>query len=475
MNIRIIYLAGSQSKDLCVTSMNFFRSDFLKHLYQLMKNFTLLFALLLFLASCSSSKRLTRTEKQLNEKIFTSSVFEKGFSGFAIFDPETNEYLYESNSKKHFTPASNMKILTYYISSKILGDSIPAIRYFTTGDSLIFFGTGDPTFLNSNFSENTKVLDFLKNRKEKLFFSNHNFDDDYLGKGWMWDDYPYAFQPQKSGFPIYGNVAEFSIDSITLPMMVRPNYFKKYILADQINQSSRPNISRSLSGNEFMLNQPAFNGKSYSKKVPFDYSERLVMELLSEKIGKKGQVISLPYFPKASSTVFATATDSLYKKLLQSSDNFVAEQLLLLCSEKQFGIMNTARIIKAATDSFLIRLPQKAILADGSGLSRYSKITPQSLVFVLNEIYKSTPFEKIKHLFPTGGVNGTIEDWYAGTPPYVFAKTGTLSGVHNLSGYVQTNSGKTLIFSFMHNNYIISSSEYKKEMQLILEWINNEL
>ena len=439
-----------------------------------MKNLIFLFALVLLFASCSTSKRLTRTEKQLNQQIDTSSVFEKGFSGFAIFDPETETYLYENNSTKHFTPASNMKIFTYYISSKILGDSIPALRYFTTGDSLVFFGTGDPTFLNSNFPENRKVIDFLKNRKEKLFLSFHNYTDDYLGKGWMWDDYLYAFQPQKSGFPIYGNVAEFSIDSASLPLKVRPHYFQKYLLADIINQSSRPKISRSIAGNEFSLNQAAFSGNAYNKKVPFDYSERLVAEFLSEEIGKPVRTISLPYLPKESSVIFSTTTDTLYKRLLQISDNFVAEQLLLLCSEKRFGVLNTARIIEEATDSLLNQLPQKSILADASGLSRYSKITPQSLVFLLNEIYKTTPFEKIKDLFPSGGVNGTIENWYAGNSPYVFAKTGTLSGVHNLSGYLQANSGKILVFSFMHNNYTVSSSEYKNEMQRILEWLRDQ-
>lgn len=439
-----------------------------------MKKIFWLFSIALFLTSCSTTNRFSRTElKTLNKKIENSEVFKKAFTGLAVFDPEKGKYLYEFNSKKHFTPASNIKILTYYVSSKILGDSIPALRYSLRNDSMILYGTGDPTFLNNNFPDSSRVIDFLKKRKEKIFLSTRNFEDDYLGKGWMWDDYPYAFQPQKSSFPIFGNVVEFSIDALDAPLVVHPDYFRKYIQSNPFNEESRARISRNVKSNEFVLNQSAFTGKAYRKKVPFDYSDQLVVSLLSDAIGKPVGSYNVEPMPENTSVFSATVADSLYKQMLHPSDNFVAEQLLLLCSDNWFGTLNTSKIIKAATDSLLTDLPQKMIWADGSGLSRYSKVTPQSLVFVLDDIYKNTSFEKIKHLFPTGGINGTLKNWYAGNTPYIFAKTGTLSGVHNISGYLETNSGKVLIFSFMHNNYTGSSSEFKKEMQTVFEWMRD--
>ena len=72
-------------------------------------------------------------------------------------------------------------------------------------------------------------------------------------------------------------------------------------------------------------------------------------------------------------------------------------------------------------------------------------------------------------IFSTGGVSGTIKNWYAAEQPYVFAKTGTLKHNHSLSGYLKTNSGKTLIFSFMNNHYPFSSTQVKTEMQSLLE------
>ena len=75
-------------------------------------------------------------------------------------------------------------------------------------------------------------------------------------------------------------------------------------------------------------------------------------------------------------------------------------------------------------------------------------------------------------MLPAGGERGTIKSWYGGKEePYVFAKTGTLSNKHCLSGYLKTKSGDVLIFSFMNNNYVGSSTPVKEEMQKVLEWI----
>ncbi|MFT6936180.1 MAG: D-alanyl-D-alanine carboxypeptidase/D-alanyl-D-alanine-endopeptidase (penicillin-binding protein 4), partial [Saprospiraceae bacterium] len=94
-------------------------------------------------------------------------------------------------------------------------------------------------------------------------------------------------------------------------------------------------------------------------------------------------------------------------------------------------------------------------------------------VYILENLYQDIDTTTLFDIFPTGGETGTIKKWYAGNPSYVFAKTGTLSNNHCLSGYVRTNSGKVLIFTFMNNHYVGSSSTYKKEMQRVLEWIRD--
>ena len=93
---------------------------------------------------------------------------------------------------------------------------------------------------------------------------------------------------------------------------------------------------------------------------------------------------------------------------------------------------------------------------------------------MLLKLWREQPHERILSLFPAGGISGTISDWYAGKDgkPYVFAKTGGMGGVQCLSGYVVCNSGKVLIFSFMHNNFVGGSRDWKLEMQRLLEQIH---
>ena len=116
--------------------------------------------------------------------------------------------LYSHNAEKYFVPASNMKLFTFYTAQKLLGDSVPGIMYSIKNDSLIFSGTGDPSFLNPNLPE-SPVFEFLKNTEKKLFYQPAVTSEEGLGPGWAWDDYNYAFSAERSEFPIFGNLASF--------------------------------------------------------------------------------------------------------------------------------------------------------------------------------------------------------------------------------------------------------------------------
>ena len=85
--------------------------------------------------------------------------------------------------------------------------------------------------------------------------------------------------------------------------------------------------------------------------------------------------------------------------------------------------------------------------------------------------------EKIKAYFPAGGESGTIERWYKadeGQPPYIYAKTGSLSMSTALSGYLITKSGKILHFSCLLNNYQIPANDLKTELQRVLYYIHDK-
>jgi D-alanyl-D-alanine carboxypeptidase/D-alanyl-D-alanine-endopeptidase (penicillin-binding protein 4) len=134
-----------------------------------------------------------------------------------------------------------------------------------------------------------------------------------------------------------------------------------------------------------------------------------------------------------------------------------------------------AAAITYATDSLLKDLPDEPQWVDGSGLSPQNMFTPRSVIKLLDKIQQEVPMEKIKAYFPAGGESGTIRNWYPadpGDPPYIYAKTGTLSMSAALSGYLFTKSGKTLLFSTFFNNYTGSSSVQKTELQKVLYFIH---
>jgi D-alanyl-D-alanine carboxypeptidase/D-alanyl-D-alanine-endopeptidase (penicillin-binding protein 4) len=71
-----------------------------------------------------------------------------------------------------------------------------------------------------------------------------------------------------------------------------------------------------------------------------------------------------------------------------------------------------------------------------------------------------------------GGQVGTLKNAYKSDVPFVFAKTGSLSGVYNQSGYLITKSGRILIFSFMNNNFVGSATKVRVKMSEIVTFLH---
>ena len=415
---------------------------------------------------------LAKKKAVLASKIEQSAIFSQSFTGFTLLDPAKKEPIYSHNADKYFTPASNTKIFTLYTALQILGDSLPMIHYQKQADSLIIWGTGHPGFLNPYLPQDSKLWQLLVDSSYQLFFTYPNFKDTPFGPGWAWDDYNYYFQAEKSAFPVYGNFVSFRWKENKI--YSSPPYFDTLLVENKTDRDM-PSLSRKRTENIFLY-QPWLDSFEL-KEIPFIYSPELVASLLSDTL--KREVRYLPYHQLSSGerlTFQQTTADTLYQLLMHQSDNFVAEQLLLMCSDKVFGIQNTDRILEYAEEQLFDFAPDELVWRDGSGLSRYNLFTPRTVASVLQKLYKLVPEQRLFDLFPAGGQAGTLEKWYGGkdTVSYIFAKTGTLSNKHCLSGYIRTKSNRILIFSFMHNNFIKGPNNLKVEMEEILEWIRDQ-
>ena len=394
------------------------------------------------------------------QQIIRSNVFEQAFTGFALYDLQSQEWLFQQQSGKAFVPASSLKILTLFGVLDQLSDSLPALRYQIRGDSLVFWGTGYPAFLHPNCPVDSSLIQFFTQAPKDLYFSNHNFFTTAYAPGWAWEDYRYTFQSDRAPFPVYGN--KIRIEKRRDTLVTQPAFFESYLLSANQLQSA---IQRDYASNQLLYN-PAYP-IARPRELPFKYSNLLFTQLLQDTCQRPIQLYPRPLLPDSTTqTLYLPTRDTLLRRMMLQSDNFLAEQLLLQVAETLSDSLRSEIAIRYLLDGPLADLPDRPVWVDGSGLSRYNLISPRSLVTVLQRLYQRYPWPQLRQYFPQSGRSGTLKSWFE--QPYVWAKTGSMSHLNSLSGFIECRSGKILAFCFMHNNYVGSAKEYRKEMESIL-------
>ncbi len=427
--------------------------------------------LIVFLISVtvSAQKISTRKIKKMIEK---SEILQEHLVGFALYNQDKNKMIFNYNANKHFIPASNIKMYTLYTCLEMLGDSVPALKYVTKGDSLIFWGTGDPSLSYANF-KSEKIYDFLKTTTKKLFFVSTNYSGNFYGAGWAYGDYNRYYQPEITPFPIEGNLAKITYNNDSLK--VKPTVLTQYFSSDKNLNPGNFSVQRSLEMNKFTYPTSTPTVDFY-QEIPFKTSPDLTIAILKEKINK--EITPIHYLlPQNASVIYSEKTDEVLSAMMLPSDNFIAEQLLLVCASTLSNNLNTASIIAYSKQHFMEEFSKNIKWVDGSGLSRYNLLTPNSSVELLKKIKDKVNNEARLHsFFPAGGVSGTLKNVYKtdNGEAFIWAKTGTLSNNHSQSGYLITKKGKRLIFSFMHNNFIKPTADIRNEIVRIMTEIHNE-
>ena len=406
--------------------------------------------------------------KSVYRKLNESPVFIHNHTGFSLYDISEKKTLLEYNANRYFIPASNTKLFTFYASLKILGDSIPAFHYQISGDSLILWGTGDPSFLNPDLPK-SKAFDFLKNRPEKLYFSNDNFTGSFFGNGWSWDDYNDYYAAEISSFPIHGNIVRFTGNKENT-LKVTPNFFSEKTY--NWSKSATFSVQRDLGANLFSYPAGKEINPKYVQDVPFKTGAEVITGLLTDTLKKEVILINKP-LTETAKIFYSLPADTLYKRMLHVSDNMIAEQLMLLNSNALSNNLNTEIGIDSVEKKYLFDLLDSPKWVDGSGLSRQNLFTPRSIVALLHKIYEIVPEERLFKLLPAAGKSGTLKNLLKTDKPFIFAKSGSLNNNYCLSGFLITEKGKTLIFSMMNNNFANSTSDIRKEVVKILQEIHD--
>jgi D-alanyl-D-alanine carboxypeptidase/D-alanyl-D-alanine-endopeptidase (penicillin-binding protein 4) len=395
--------------------------------------------------------------------------------GISIYEPATGKYWYNYNADKYFVPASNTKIPTCYAAMKYLGDSLVAGRI----ELPILYPSGDPTFLHPDFKEQNLFRELQKYNHVEIEFSG--FDAQPLGSGWSWNDYDQDYMAERSAFPIYGNLVRFNFKNkkpaSIPPVAIIPNNIGDddgFVAINRAYAAGNFRIRRTLDDNSYNLIPTS---TAYvPEEIPFRTDKNFVIKSLNDTLKTGNAVkerISNPHEFKYHGTVIhSQPTDSLLKIMMHRSDNFFAEQSLLMVSNERLGIMNDDKIIDTLLKTDLKDLPQPPRWADGSGLSRYNLFSPKDFVQILNKMKDEFGMDRLKVILPTGG-RGTLSSYYLSNKDRIYAKTGTLSGVVALSGFFYTRSNKLLIFSVLVNNHHGSATAIRRTVEKFLQSVCN--
>jgi D-alanyl-D-alanine carboxypeptidase/D-alanyl-D-alanine-endopeptidase (penicillin-binding protein 4) len=427
--------------------------------------------------------------------------------GICLYDPEKASFLYSYQGDKFFIPASNTKLFSLYAGMKYLGDSLIGMRYRQTDTALFVLSTGDPTLLHPAYPDQP-VVRLLQRATGSIYLTDLSWQEKPLGRGWAWDDYNDDYMSERSPFPVYGNLIRWLQDTVSQSYYSVPDISWQVRFA---TDSSRQGflVRRDFHANAFEITEG--KGRVHEQDVPF-ITDGIASAagLLKDTIGRTVWAThQLPSFvrglgapgsstvtpgspavtpgsstvsPGSPASIAGIATgpfpgftivhsrpvDSLFRPMMYNSDNFFAEQTLLMAGNEFLGKMNDAAMIDTLLNGELKGLPQRPIWVDGCGLSRNDLFTPQDFVWLLDKMMKEFGLPRMKGILPTGGT-GTLASYYKQDAGYIYAKTGSLSGVAALSGYLITKKDHLLIFSILINNYTGSGVTVRRQME---QWIH---
>jgi D-alanyl-D-alanine carboxypeptidase/D-alanyl-D-alanine-endopeptidase (penicillin-binding protein 4) len=401
-----------------------------------LKKILLFFALGLLFAGC----KIQKLEKSLPKHSFTGVLIKEANSGKVLFS---------KNADKPFVPASNTKILSMYAALEMLPDTLPAFRYWVKGDTTFLMGTGDPTLLHPDFPKNPAWA--LLEQARVIVYTDKNLHQERYGAGWSWDDYNDYYQAEINALPLYGNVVRVMGDKWS------PTYFKKWE-----KRAERTSVLRAEYENVFYAPEIV----NRMQEIPFRTSSELVAALLADTLKKEVIYRQVDLDPNFK-TAWGLPKDTVIRRMMQPSDNHLAEQLLLMAGGAD--TLSSSKSIEKVKAKLLAEFPRPFVWKDGSGLSRYNLFTPAFMVHLLEELYKKYPTTPLFSYMSVGGKAGTLRNKYKGEIPYVFAKTGSMSGVYNESGYFINRKGKVLVYSVLKNNFANSVSE---NGTATMEWMN---
>ncbi|MEM9541812.1 MAG: D-alanyl-D-alanine carboxypeptidase/D-alanyl-D-alanine-endopeptidase [Cyanobacteria bacterium P01_E01_bin.42] len=428
------------------------------------------------------------------EQIIKSPEFERSRWGILVQPLNSDASLYALNSRSHFVPASNVKLLTtagtlhqfgadYRILTPIYArGNAPALN------RLHLVGKGDPSLTSQTLQEVARQLrDRGIESIDELIVEDVPFSSTIRNPTWEHSDLNFFYGPGVNRLILNENAFYLTLSPQQQGQSLRLEWEDAIAARQwQFNNQTRTgskNGSYTLRINR-KFGQPVLNvtGQLAVNANPprwgmaildpsryFLDTFRELLEIESIAIAQT-QISDRPQIQKAKQPILAIESpplELLIRETNQSSNNLYAEALLQLLGE--YSSSSPLEALEAALTALGVDSSGYR-LADGSGLSRHNFLSPEAIVQTLQSMARSPQAEIYRESLPVAGVNGTLRNRFQNTAvrEMMQAKTGTMTGVSALSGYLDVPEYQPLVFSIIINRSDRSVREQREAIDRIV-------
>lgn len=466
----------------------------------------LLIALLIFLGQVLGQTSLLFAKKTKSvsfeekiERILASSGLTKAQLSLQIVSIPDEKIIFEKNPDLALNPASNMKLVTAATALKELGpDFTFKTEFYSEGPvdgqgrlkNLWIKGKGDPLFVTEELDAIAEYFRGMGLQKiEGSIFVDDTYFDPYNTMTYLSDNNDKVYNIVTS--PLSFNFNTISIkarpsarlgDQPSIALDSPVQYLTLSNNAKTVARGSRTHldIAQQDDGQIAVIGSIPRTRRYYNFRKgvldPANYTGIAIIEALQKKgIEVERGIKKEPVPPRASLLLIHNSPPlgEVLKGLGKHSNNFMAEQLLKTLGAVRYGAPGSMdKGIKTLHDYMAsLGIPEEEYtIANGSGLSRLSRLSSRHLVKVLLDMYHSPRRDDLISSLSIAGIDGTIKSKMRRSPlaGKVFAKTGTLNGVKSLSGYLMDGEQK-IAFSFLFNDFKVPVGRVARAEEAMLK------
>ena len=387
--------------------------------------------------------------------------------------------IYENRATQAVTPASVQKLIVGSVAFDRLG---PLYRYHTIGAALQpiaadgtlggdlwLVGSGDPSLRSGDLRNGVAVLARagLRHIAGRVVVDASSMDGPEINSNWDPDDANESFQVATSAISLDEDTAEFDVygraPGAAARVVVEPLSRAVRLDGEIVSSGGSDDviIAASNTPNRFELHGAIPTRVEEKFWLPVHNIPRYVGEVVDRMLHARGvstsSLASVGVAPLTSLVLWDHASKPLRhleKHMLYVSDNHYAEQLLRTiasdvgtASSTSVGIAVERRILAEHA------IPMPGLhLVDGSGLARNNRIAAITLGRILNDAQTRPAESALYAALPAAEKGGTLEYYdFTSARGRVRAKTGHISGVSSLAGYVNTRHHGRVSFAFLIN------------------------